>query len=79
MSDVVRCLSRPKSHRNLLITGYVYVSPLGMWAYVYFLSFITLAVSLALNVLTAIFMTSFTAMSKANHPLLKSASALGQR
>ena len=51
----------------MLITGYVYASPLGMWAYMYFISFITLAVTLALNVLTAIFMTAFTATTvKAN-------------
>lgn len=49
--------------RNMIITGYIHVSPLGSWTYLYFLSFITLAVSLALNVLTAIFMTAFTATS----------------
>lgn len=49
--------------RNIVISGYIHVSPLGMWAYLYFVSFTTLAVTLALNVLTAIFMTAFTAKS----------------
>ncbi|CAM9486187.1 unnamed protein product [Pylaiella littoralis] len=51
---------------NMIITGYIHASPLGMWTYLYFLSFITLAVTLALNVLTAIFMTAFTTAAKSN-------------
>lgn len=67
-------------NRNMIITGYIHASPLGMWAYVYFLSFITLAVALALNVLTAIFMTAFTATTiKANMPAVRGASAQSQR
>eukprot|EP00903_Cladosiphon_okamuranus_P018814 g17305.t1 len=65
---------------NMIITGYIHASPLGMWTYLYFLSFITLAVTLALNVLTAIFMTAFTTAAKSNHmvPATKGGGALGQ-
>ena len=65
----------------MIITGYIHASPLGMWTYLYFLSFITLAVTLALNVLTAIFMTAFTTAAKSNHmvPATKGGGALGQR
>lgn len=54
--------------RNIIITGYLYASPLGSWAYVYFLSFITLASTLALNVLTAVFITAFTTRAKVQRP-----------
>lgn len=65
----------------MIITGYIHASPLGMWTYLYFLSFITLAVTLALNVLTAIFMTAFTTAAKSNImvPAAKGGGALGQR
>lgn len=53
--------------RTTLISGYTYASGLGAWAYAFFVSFITLAVSLALNVLTAIFMTAFTATTNRAH------------
>ncbi|CAM9220735.1 unnamed protein product, partial [Discosporangium mesarthrocarpum] len=58
---------------NVVISGYVQVSPLGRWTYVFFMSFIILAVTVALNVLTAIFMNAFTATSnKANIPARRS-------
>lgn len=64
----------------MIITGYIHISALGNWTYLYFLSFITLAVSLALNVLTAIFMTAFTATSnKAHMTGLRGAGPLSQR
>ena len=62
----------------MIITGYIHASPLGTWTYLYFLSFITLAVTLALNVLTAIFMTAFTTAAKSNHST-RGGGALGQR
>ncbi|CAN0401426.1 unnamed protein product, partial [Scytosiphon promiscuus] len=64
---------------NMIITGYIHASPLGRWTYLYFLSFITLAVTLALNVLTAIFMTAFTTAAKANAPATRGGGALSQR
>jgi len=65
----------------MIITGYIHASPLGMWTYLYFLSFITLAVTLALNVLTAIFMTAFTNTAAKSHmlPSARGGGALGQR